>query len=95
MLQMFYLDIVYVCNGFQVFSGVFDTCFMFAMVFKCFQMFLTYVSSVSSIFGRISQVLYLDILNVDRVLHKWQCDSSAVAARVGVRGRAGHRHRLV
>ena len=45
----------------------------FAMVFKCSQMFLqvfqTHVSSVSSIFRRILQVLHLDVLKVGRVLH--------------------------
>jgi hypothetical protein len=46
---------------------------MFAMVFKCFQMFLQvfqmHVSSVLSVFFCMSQVLYLDVSKVDQVLH--------------------------
>jgi hypothetical protein len=44
------------------------------MVFKCFfqvflQVFQMHVSSVSSTFGCMLQMLHLDILKVDRVLH--------------------------
>ena len=50
---MFYLDVAYICNGFQVFSGVFasvsDSCF-----------------NVSSISRRMLQVLHQNISNVDR-----------------------------
>jgi hypothetical protein len=46
MLQVFYLDVAYVCNDFQVFSGVFsnvsDACLKY---FICLQ---TYVASVAS-----------------------------------------------
>jgi hypothetical protein len=46
MLQVFYMDVAYVCNGFQVFSYVFaivsDTCF------KCFICLQMYVASVAS-----------------------------------------------
>jgi hypothetical protein len=46
MLQMFYLDVVYVRNDFQVFLGVFvsvlDECC------KCFSYFRTYIASVAS-----------------------------------------------
>jgi hypothetical protein len=53
MFQVFYLDVAYVCNDFQVFLRVFQT----------------HVSSVSSFFRRILQVLHLDILKVDQMLH--------------------------
>jgi hypothetical protein len=56
MVQVFYLDVAYVCNG-----------------FKCFQMFLQmfqmHVSSISSVFRCTLQVLPLDVLKIDRVLH--------------------------
>jgi hypothetical protein len=46
---------------------------MFAMVFKCFQMFLQVcvsdACSVLSVFFCMSQVLYLDVSKVDQVLH--------------------------
>ena len=46
MLQVFYLDVAYVCNGLQVFSCVFaivlDSCF------KCFIDLQTYIASVAS-----------------------------------------------
>jgi len=57
MLQVFYLDVAYVCNGFQTFLGVF------------FHVFHKHVSSVSSIFIRMLQVLHLYVLKVDQVLH--------------------------
>jgi hypothetical protein len=52
----FYLDVVYVCNGFQ----------LFLVVLQVYQM---HISSVSSVFFCILQVLRLDILKVDQVLH--------------------------
>jgi hypothetical protein len=56
-LQVFYLDVVYV----------------FAMVSSVFQLFLQayhmYVSSVSFALKRMLQVLHLNILKVDQVLH--------------------------
>jgi hypothetical protein len=45
------------CNSFQVFHVFF------------FQVFQTYISSVLSVLRRILQVLYLDVLKVDRMLH--------------------------
>jgi hypothetical protein len=46
---------------------------MFAMVFKCFhvffQVFQKHVSSVSSVFRRMLQLLYLDVSKANRVLH--------------------------
>jgi hypothetical protein len=50
MLQVFYLDVAYVCSDFQVFSAVF---------FKCFR-------SMFQVFHCMLQVLCLDILKVDR-----------------------------
>jgi hypothetical protein len=51
------MDVAYGCNGFQVFSYVF------------FQMFQKHVSSVSSAFRRMLQLLYLDVSKADWVLH--------------------------
>jgi hypothetical protein len=50
----------------------------FAMVFKCFYVFLhgfqMHVLSVSSVFRRMLQVLHLDVSKVDWVLNMLQCD---------------------
>jgi hypothetical protein len=46
MLQVFYLDVAYVCNGFQVFLGVFAT--VLYACFKCFICLQTYIASVES-----------------------------------------------
>jgi hypothetical protein len=55
---MFYLDVAYILQLFQVFF------------FKVFlQVFLVHVSSVSSVFRRMLQVLYLDVSKIDQVLH--------------------------
>jgi hypothetical protein len=56
MMQVFYLDVAHVCNGFQVFSGVFATIQMH--VFKCFICLLLYVAN-----------LYLNISKIDQMLH--------------------------
>jgi hypothetical protein len=56
-LHVFYLDIAYVCNGFQVFLYV---CFC-----KCFK---RHVSSVSTVFRRMLQLLHLDVSKVDQML---------------------------
>jgi hypothetical protein len=56
MLQLFYLDIAYVCNSF--------TCFQVFL-----QVFQMHVLSISSVFIRMLQMLHLDILKVDQVLH--------------------------
>jgi hypothetical protein len=67
-LQVFYLDVAYVCDGFQV-------CFR-----RFSQVFQTLVSSVSSFLFCMLQLLYLDVFcmlqllyldvsKVDRVLH--------------------------
>jgi hypothetical protein len=53
MLLVFYQDVAYVCNVFQVF----------------FQVFQTHISSVSSIFFFMLQMLYLDVSKVDWALH--------------------------
>ena len=53
---MFYLDVAYMCNDFQVFSGVFasisDACF------KCFRCF-----------GGMLQVFRMNVAKVDRVAY--------------------------
>jgi hypothetical protein len=60
MLQVFYLNIAYVCNSFQVFFICFCKCFRaYFKCFNCLQLLL--------------QVLCLDASRVDRVLHKLQC----------------------
>ena len=54
MLHVIYLDVVYGCNGFQV-------------CFRCFfQVFQKHVSSVSSVFFCMLQVLFLNVSKVDR-----------------------------
>jgi hypothetical protein len=53
MFQMFYIDVAYVCNGFQVFLDV-------------LQVFQTHVLSVSSVFRRMLQVSHLYVLKVFR-----------------------------
>jgi hypothetical protein len=56
-LQMFHLDVVYVCNGFQMFFKRFHKCFR--CLFKVFHL---------SFFSML-QLLHLDISKVDCVLH--------------------------
>jgi hypothetical protein len=56
-LKVFHLDVAYVCNCFQI--------MFFRRFRKCFIRF----SSVSSPFFCILQLLHLDILKVDQVLH--------------------------
>jgi hypothetical protein len=52
-----------------------------AMVFKCisgfFQVFQNHVSSVSVVFRRMLQLLFLDVSKVDRVLHLFSPPSAA------------------
>jgi hypothetical protein len=64
---VFYLNVAYVYNCFQI-------------LFKRFsQVFHTFVSSVSSIFFCMLQLLHLDISKVNRVLHiecSWKAASS-------------------
>jgi hypothetical protein len=81
MLQVFCLDVAYVCNGFQLFSGVFAS-------------IQTHISSVSSVFRRMLQVLHLDVSKVDQVLHVLQCNPPAVAVGGVARGWAGRRYRV-
>ena len=56
-LQVFYLDVAYVCNVFQIFFRRFS------------QVFQTLVSSVLSVFFCMLQLLHLMILKLDWVLH--------------------------
>ena len=53
----FILMFAYSCNSFQVFLGVFS------------QVFYKYVSSVSTAFSRMLQLLFFYVSKVDRVLH--------------------------
>jgi hypothetical protein len=67
MLKVFYLDVVYVCNGFQVFISVFVS--VSSTCFKCF---------ICLFF--MLQVLHLNISKVDRVLHMgcaWEAGGGA------------------
>ena len=58
---MFYIDVAYVCNGFQVFSGVFATVLdVCCKCFNCFECML--------------QVFHVDIAKEDLVLHMLQWD---------------------
>jgi hypothetical protein len=62
MLQVFYLNVPYVLQW-------------FSNVFKCFcKYFQMHVSSVSSVFRRMLQLLHPDISKVDSALHMLQCD---------------------
>ena len=45
MLQVFYLDVAYVCNGFRAFSGFFASV---SEVCKCFICLQTYIATVAS-----------------------------------------------
>jgi hypothetical protein len=67
MLQVFHLDVVYVCNDFQVFYRC------FASVSK--RMF----QSVSVVFGRMLLVFHLGVAKIDLVLHMLQWDPPATA----------------
>jgi len=65
---VFYLDVAYVLQWFSSVSCVF------------LQVFQTNVSNVSSVFRRMLQMFYLDVLKVDRMLHisqwcRWLADS--------------------
>jgi hypothetical protein len=60
MLQVFYLDVAYVCNSFMCFQ-------VFLQVFQM------HILSVSSIFIRMLQMLYLDVSKVNWVLHLPSC----------------------
>jgi hypothetical protein len=54
---------------------VFRKCFP-----RMFQVFHTYVASVSVAFGCMLQVFHLDVAKVNRVLHMLQWDPPVVAA---------------
>jgi hypothetical protein len=60
MMQVFYLDIEYVCNSYQVAFVYFCKCFR-----SIFQVF--HLSS------RMLRVLHLDVSKIDRVLPMLQC----------------------
>jgi hypothetical protein len=69
------LDIAYVCNGFQVFLGV-------------FQVFQMYVRKCFICFRCMLQVFYLDVIKVDLVLHMlgyacYSCRGTAVGHHAG------------
>jgi hypothetical protein len=72
MLQVFYLVVAYVCNGFQVFFSVFAS--VSDVYFKCFICLVLYDASV-----------VLDISKVDWVLHigsAWEAGGGANGSRV-------------
>jgi hypothetical protein len=57
-------------------------CVYFTMVLRCFcKCFQIHVSSVSSVFRRMLQVLHLDVSKIDRVLHLAPSSSSAASPR--------------
>ena len=84
-----------ICVYTYVTSILSGCCVCFTMVFKCFHVFLQvfqrHVSSVSSAFRRMLQVLHLDVSKVNRVLHILQCDLLVVVAGGGARGRGVRR----
>ena len=85
MLQVFYLDVAYVCNVFQVFLGVSDACFKcFICLFCMFQVLLLDISKGECFVCLfcIFQVLLLDVSKVDWVLHM-RCAWEAAGAREG------------
>ena len=67
MLQVFYLNVEYVCNGFRVFSGV-------------LQVFQTYAASVLAILAICYKCFHLQVVKIDLVLHMLQWDPPVVAA---------------
>ena len=82
MLQVFCLDVAYICmlqayvsSVFQVFHMYVCKCFIWMLqwvpnVFQVFsQVFHTLVSSVSFVFFCMLQLLHMDVSKVDRVLH--------------------------
>ena len=83
MMQVFYLDVAYVYNGFKCFQ-------VFLQVFQKHSL------SVPSVFRSMLQsvVSNIDVSKVDRVLHMLQCDPSAAAAGGGVRVRVRRRHHV-
>jgi len=66
---------------------------MFAYSFNGFQLFHKHVSSVSTAFRRMLQLLYLDVSKVDRMLHlsppTFCCIVSSGAGRASIRMRDG------
>jgi hypothetical protein len=78
-----YLDVLYMFQTYAacVLSGCCVWLQWFSSVFRCFfQVFEKHVSSVSSAFVRMLQLLYLDVSKVDRVLHL-SSSSSATSSR--------------
>jgi hypothetical protein len=74
LLQLFYLDVAYVYNGFQVFSDVFAS--VSNACYKCFIGLLLYVL----------QVLHLDILKVNQMLHieyAWEAEGGLRGSHAG------------
>jgi hypothetical protein len=63
MLHVFYLDVVYVYKGFQVFSGVFSSVFI-SMLQVC-------VSNISVVFRHMLQVFYMNVAYVTVWLHTY------------------------
>ena len=80
-----YLDVAYV-------SHIRCMCFIWMFAYGCnvfqvfFQVFQKHVSSVSTTFRRMLQLLYLDVSKVDRVLHL----SSPSSAASSLPAPAGH-----
>jgi hypothetical protein len=70
MLQVFYQDVAHVCNDFEVFSGVFAS--VSDICCKCFRSF-----------GRMLQVLHLDVAKVDIVFsHLLQAAGALLSWRI-------------
>jgi hypothetical protein len=73
---MFHLDIVYLCNCFQMFLGVFAS-----VLYICL--------SVLFVFFCMLQILYLNVSKIDQVLHM-ECACKADDGTGNVRGGVGY-----
>jgi hypothetical protein len=71
-LQVFHLDVAYICNGFQVFLDI-----LASVSYACL--------NVSSVFFCMLQLLHLNVLKVDQVLHMG-CAWEAAGGAGNVRG---------
>ena len=102
MLHMLQCLYTYVASVYPQYFICFFKCMLRVCLSGCCYMFHTYVasvlsrccvylqwfSSVSSIFRRMLQVLYLDVLKVDWVLHTgcaWEAGGGVSSPRVGAR----------
>jgi hypothetical protein len=77
-LQGFYLDIVFICNGFKVFLKCFCKCFNH--IFQVFYLSLLYVASVTSTYFKIRSDIAHG-MRVGRGGHEWSPHKRVVWAK--------------